>query len=104
MVIMVIIYDCQLTEPPSSVFCFRDATLYSEIFLKNDNLIKCPTGTRTMYWEWIKKNGAHDFVKDIILYEEEQEGIRIGCGDAINFSLLNESSLQDLISIIRSFC
>jgi hypothetical protein len=98
---MVIIYDCELTEPPSSVSCFRDVTLYSEVFLKNDNLIKCPRGTKSMYWKWIKKHGAHDFVKGIISNEEDQEGVTVGRGCFVSFKLLNESTLQDLISIIK---
>ena len=76
---MVIIFDCQLTEPPSSVHCFRDVTLYSEVFLRNENIIKCPSGTRSFYWEWIKKYGAHDFVKEIISNEEDQEGFIAFC-------------------------
>ena len=98
---MIIIYDCELTEPPSSVYCFRDATLYSEIFLKNDNLIKCPKGTKSLYWKWIRKHGAHDFIKEIISNEEHQEGATIGRNCLVNFKLLNESNLQDLISIIK---
>jgi hypothetical protein len=98
---MVIIYDCELTEPPSSVYCFRDITLYSEVFLKNDNLIKCPKGTKSMYWKWIKKHGAHDFVKEIICNEEYQQGITVGKNCSVNFHILNESSLQDLISVIK---
>ena len=72
---MVIIYDCELTEPPSSIICFRDVTLFSKIFLNADNLIKCPKGTRSMYWEWIKGYGAHDFVGQLINYEEKQSGL-----------------------------
>lgn len=94
---MVIIFDCQLTEPPSSVHCFRDVTLYSEVFLRNENIIKCPSGTRSFYWEWIKKYGAHDFVKGIISNEEDQEGLTIGEGCNINFKILNEISVSQLI-------
>lgn len=99
---MVIIYDCHLTEPPSSVSCFRDITLYSEIFLKNDNLVKCPKGARSLYWNWLKKHGAHDFLEGIVFNEEKQEGIRIGKNETINFNLLNENSLSELVKIIRN--
>lgn len=99
---MVIIYDCALTEPPSSVYCFRDITLYSEIFLKNDNLVKCPKGTRTMYWSWLKQHGAHDFLQEIILDDEDQSGVRIGTNETIKFSILNESSLAELVKIISN--
>mgnify|MGYP000946668754 CR=1 FL=1 len=75
---MVIIYDCQLTEPPSSIYCFRDVTLFSEIYLNADNVLKCPKGTRTAYWNWIKNFGAHDFVSDLIKEDEDQLGITVG--------------------------
>ena len=52
---MVIIYDSILTEPPSSVSCFRDVTLYANIYLNGENLLRCPKGTRSIYWKWIYK-------------------------------------------------
>ena len=73
---MVLIFDCELTEPPSSVSCFRDVTLYSKVFLDCENLIKCPRGTKTMYWNWIKRYGAHDFVDQIILKEDRNTKVQ----------------------------
>ena len=36
-----------LTEPPSSVHCFRDVTLYSESILwNNENIIDVPEGDK----------------------------------------------------------
>ena len=75
---MVIIYNCQLTEPPSSIHCFRDVTLFSQIFLNADNVLKCPKGTRSSYWRWIKNFGAHDFITELIKDDDEQTGITIG--------------------------
>jgi hypothetical protein len=99
---MVIIYDCGLTEPPSSIHCFRDVTLYSEIFLKHDNLLKCPNGARTMYWNWIKSYGAHDFIQEILKYEEDQSGINVGKDGLIQISLLNEYNYTQLIEKIKT--
>jgi hypothetical protein len=99
---MVIIYDCELTEPPSSVHCFRDVTLYSEIFLGFENLIKCPKGTRSLYWKWIKQYGAHDFVSQLLLREEEQEGLTVGKNDIIKIDLLNESNYGFLINKLKT--
>jgi len=75
---MVIIYNCQLTEPPSSIHCFRDVTLFAQIFLNADNVLKCPKGTRSSYWKWIKNFGAHDFVAELIKDDDEQTGITVG--------------------------
>lgn len=99
---MVIMYDCSLTEPPSSIHCFRDVTLYSNVFLKNNNILTCPKGTRSMYWNWIKGYGAHDFIEEIIVDNEEQEGLTVGKGKLINFQILNEFNYFLLIEKIKS--
>ena len=100
---MVIIYDCGLTEPPSSIHCFRDVTLYAEIFLKHDNLLKCPNGTRAMYWNWMKSYGAHDFIQGILKYDEDQSGISVGKDGLIKINLLNEYNYSELIEKIKTF-
>jgi hypothetical protein len=97
---MVIIYDSQLTEPPSSVHCFRDVTLYSKTFLKNENIIRCPKGTKSFYWMWVKKYGAHDFIDAVINEEEEQQGVSVGHGKRINISIVDEMSLPRLINYL----
>lgn len=99
---MVLIFDCELTEPPSSISCFRDVTLYSKVFLDCQNLIKCPRGTKTMYWNWIKRYGAHDFVDQIILKGERQEGMTIGKNGSVKFDVIDEYSYVNLIAILKN--
>jgi hypothetical protein len=99
---MVVIYDSALTEPPSSIHCFRDVTMYNEVFLKNDNLLECPKGTRSLYWKWIKQYGAHDFVKELLIYEERQNGLRVGSNGDIEMACINEYSYRKLINILQS--
>ena len=101
---MVIIYDCQLTEPPSSIHCFRDVTLFSKIFLNADNLIKCPNGTRSMYWKWIKSYGAHDFIEQLLRYGEEQSGITVGMRrSSLNIKYINEFNYGDIINRLKKY-
>lgn len=99
---MVIMYDSVLTEPPSSVYCFRDVTLYVKVFLEKDNLLICPKGTRTMYWEWIKKYGAHDFIEEILTDEESEYGIHVGENKNININVLNEINYGNVIGEIKA--
>ena len=68
---MILRIEAALCEPPSSITAFRDATLYSTVFARFDVLLECELGTRSLYWQWLKKNGAHDFVKSLILPGEE---------------------------------
>jgi len=95
---MVIIFDCRLTEPPSSINCFRDVTLYSNVFLKNENLIKCPIGTRSIYWRWIKSFGAQDFVEQLLKEGEHQDGITVGADGYIRTKEINASNYSDLLA------
>lgn len=101
---MVIIYDSNLTEPPSSVHCFRDVTLYSKVFLSFNNILRCPKGTRSMYWSWIKKYGAHDFIDQLILEEEEEDGITVSeFGGNVQIKSINESNYGTLINILKQY-
>lgn len=63
---MPIIIDASLSEPPSSVTCFRDLTLYTNCFIKKNVVIECERNMRDIYWRWLKKYGAFDFVADIV--------------------------------------
>jgi len=92
-----------LTEPPSSVNCFRDVTLYMKMFLERDNILKCKKGTRSIYWKWIKQYGAHDFIEEIILDSETQEGIKVGPNDCIRYDVLNEYNYTKLIEKLKHF-
>jgi len=99
---MVIMYDSVLTEPPSSVYCFRDVTLYVKVILEKDNVLICPKGTRSMYWQWIKKYGAHDFIEELLTDEEGGYGIHIGENKNVNVKILNENNYGNIINIIRA--
>jgi hypothetical protein len=99
---MVIIYDCELTEPPSSIHCFRDVSLYSKIFLGCDNVVKCPKGMRTSYWRWLKGYGAYDFVDEIILQSEKQSGLAVGKRDFIRCDLIDEGNYGNLIAALEN--
>jgi hypothetical protein len=98
---MVVIYDSVLTEPPSSVHCFRDVTLYSNVFLNASNLLQCPKGTRSMYWKWIKKYGAHDFIEELITEKEKEDGVYIGNNKDVNCNILNESNYFIIINKLK---
>ena len=100
---MVIIYDSVLTEPPSSIYCFRDVTLFSRIFLNANNILKCPRGTRSSYWKWIKNYGAHDFIEEIIIKEEKQSGLTVGIKKNVHCNYINEINLPLVINKIKLF-
>lgn len=100
---MIFRIEATLSEPPSSISAFRDATLYSAIFAKLDVVLLCNPGTRSMYWDWLKRNGARDFVKGLILPNEELKAPLMGARNAnIRIERLNEITLPFAIQSIRT--
>jgi hypothetical protein len=103
---MIVLIEAGLSEPPSSVSCFRDLTLYATIFLGADVLVECRQQNKDIYWRWLKSEFAMDFVKDILSYEEEA-GIkirsqRIGRGN-IMAEKIDEFSLNDIMMRLHLF-
>lgn len=98
---MNLIIEAPLCEPPSEVSCFRDVTLYGKIFIFEDILVKCDYGTRSMYWKWLKKHGAHDFISELICDHEREHGFVIGSRMA-NI-VTDRITVFNLNSILSSF-
>ena len=100
---MNLIIDSHLCEPPSEVACFRDVTLYGKIFIFEDVLLRCRTGTRSLYWNWLKAHGAHDFVSALILDHEVESGFKISPSRGnLSIDRINAFNLNLIISRIRS--
>ena len=74
---MNLIIDAALCEPPSEVTPFRDVTLYGKSFVFEDILLKCDTGTRSLYRRWLKRHGAHDIITQLIRRDEREHGFRL---------------------------
>jgi len=71
---MNLIIECTLTEPPSEMSCFRDVTLYGKTFIFEDIFVVCKKGTRSIYWNWLKRHGAHDFISYLLKEDEPVDG------------------------------
>jgi len=103
---MIVLIEGSLSEPPSSVYCFRDLTLYANVFLDADVLVECDKENIDLYWEWLRKRCAMDFIRDILGFGE-QEGIRIGSGQEgvanIIIDKIDEYSLNGVISKLNTF-
>tara|TARA_B100001093_G_scaffold519468_1_gene608641 strand:+ start:13807 stop:14124 length:318 start_codon:yes stop_codon:yes gene_type:complete len=103
---MIVLIEGSLSEPPSSVYCFRDLTLYADVFLDADVLVECDKESIDLYWEWLTRRCAMDFIRDILSFGEE-EGIRIGSGEIeianILINKIDEYSLNGVISRLNAF-
>jgi hypothetical protein len=92
-----------LTIPPSSITCFRDATLYAKVIKELDILLECEKGTKSIFWKWIKDHGAHDYVDQLIVVGEEPDIPKMGVRDAnIRLDRLTAESLPFAVSAINS--
>ena len=95
---MNVIIEAYLSEPPSSIHCFRDVTLYANCIINKTVLIECEKYKKDMYYKWLKSFGAYDFVEDIISVDKEK-GYKIGINKAnIVVDRINESNLNQIIS------
>ena len=97
-----LIIEAGLTEPPSEVSVFRDVTLYSKIFLSLYVLLECDQDMKDMYWYWLKRRGAYDFI-DEILTPGEELGITIRNGrGSVTVHKLTAETLQFTLNRIKT--
>ena len=56
-----------------------------------------------MYWNWLKRYGAHDFISYIIRDIEEEEGFLIAEKKAnLNIKKISYDNLYYIISVLKS--
>ena len=101
---MNLIIESCLSEPPSEISCFRDITLYASTYVFDDVLLECPSGTRTMYWEWLKAYGAHDFISYLIRNTDQEQGYTIKTANDANITVdrIDVGNLNDIILRLNS--
>jgi hypothetical protein len=98
---MNVILEAYLCEPPSSIHCFRDVTLYVSCFVQKHVLVECEKHEKDSYYRWLKSYGAYDFVDDIISVEKEF-GYRVGRNKAnLKVERITEHNLNYVISNLR---
>jgi len=100
---MNIIIHAGLSEPPSSIACFRDVTLYGACFVKANVLVECRRSMKDVYYKWLKEHGAYDFIKEIVKPKEEF-GFRIGYeGSNFRVDKITAHNLNMIITRLNSF-
>jgi hypothetical protein len=100
---MIVSISAIFCEPPSSTSCFRDVTLFSSCFLDNENLLECPEDLKDIYWKWLKKYGAWDYIEDIVEPNyQSQISIRNTKG-SITTDKINAHNLNDILCKLRKY-
>ncbi len=98
---MKIILEACLSEPPSSVQCFRDVTLYASCIVKLNVLVECQEHNKDIYYQWLRSHGAYDFIDEMIL-EDEEYGYKIGTSKAnLTVDKIDYNNLNLVINAIR---
>ena len=99
----ILIIDSTLCDPPSEVSCFRDVTLYGKVFIFDDILLECALGTRSFYWKWLKRYGAHDYISQLIKPTEKESGFKIGRKSSnLNIDKITSFNLSFIISALNN--
>jgi len=94
-----VIFVESIVEPPSEVLAIRSLCLLLVFKRECDFLLETTPDMKDIYFNWIKQTGLSDFVKELVVYEEEVEGYRIASdecmapylvADRISYSNLNQ--------------
>ena len=97
---MPILIDATLAEPPGSVTCLRDLTLYANCFVNRNVVIECSPELKDLYWNWLKTKGAFDYIQDILdPFAINGFSIRRKNGN-VNVPYINEFNLDYLRSTL----
>ena len=100
---MTIAISARLTDPPGSISCFRDVTLYAKCFLDSEVLLECPSSLQDLYWKLLKKRGAWDFVDDIIERKSENVfSIRRKEGNLV-IPYINHHNLNFILGALKRY-
>lgn len=99
---MYLAFEASLSEPPSSITSFRDATLLASVFCEMDVIVESPPGMRSQYLKWLRNNGAFDFIEDIVL-AHEHSAFKIGTKESdLVIQRLDQESLSFVAACLWS--
>jgi len=102
-----LIFVEDIVEPPSESLAIRSLCILLQFQKDCDFLLETTPDMKDIYFGWIRQTGLSDFVKELILFEEEVKGYRIASdecrapylvADRISYSNLN----QIITPIIRN--
>lgn len=86
-VMKTLIINAELVNPPSSVTSFRDLTLFCKIKCEMDIILECDTEYKDIYFDFLHKRGALDFIEYIISIDEREPGIRLDTKNRIETTI-----------------
>ncbi len=96
-----LIFVENIVEPPSESLAIRSLCILVTIKKECDFLLETSPDMKDIYFNWIRQTGLSDFVKELILFEEEVQGYRIASDECMApYLVANKISYSNLNQII----
>lgn len=102
-----IIINATLSNPPSSLFYFRELTSFCKYNVTADVIIETEKIFKDIYFYFLRDRGLLDFVQEIVNQEEQLSGIRLDIKNrqlpitTISVDRINENNFQFLCKKIK---
>ena len=65
--------------------------------------MECRPSEKDLYWKWLKRRGAFDFIEDIVRPNEEKGFLIKEKGGNLQVDRINESNLGFVVNRLRLF-
>lgn len=99
-----LIFVEDIVEPPSEHLAIRSLCLFLTLKSDIDFLFETTADMKDLYFHWIKRIGMHDFISELVVFEEKVQGYRISIDKCVNPCLIVDridySNLAQVISSI----
>jgi hypothetical protein len=99
-----LIFVESVIEPPSENLAIRSLCILLTLRSDCDFLFETTEEMKDLYFRWIKRNGMHDFISELVLFEEKVQGYRISLdkcnGPGLIVNRIDYSNLGHVISSI----
>jgi len=101
----VLIINGDLIFPPTETACFRDVTLYTNIFTSAEVLLQVDQQHKDLCYHFLKSEGAFDFVQEIVTPDEAVHGTLISDKPPCNIKVRKfwAGNLNRILNSIRMY-
>ena len=73
----ILIISDHLVEPPTDSLAFRTVTMMAHDNLNMDVLLHTTQEMKDQYYKFLQRRGLTDFIKYLLVEEENEDGIRV---------------------------
>ncbi len=102
-----IIFYEGIVAPPSESGAVRSVCLFGQIFIDSSLpfLLETTQENKDIYYDWIKKIGLTDFIKEIVTADEQVKGLRIAENKkrdpCLTISRVSLDNLEHIVNMLK---